>query len=846
MTALALFNSGGLKLLRASTYGRGVWEFNLLAKPDFQIAVSNTPLTVFVSENAVFNGTLSAVNGYDSTVGLSCIAGSSSPPNPCVPSPATLTPTPDGAAFSVSAGSAGVADYYFNVQGVGFDPNSTTHVAALTLHVVNWSMTTPVPGTVNEPRGATSPPVSFQIAAQGTLSQSVGLSCSFTPSIPGATCNFTPGASFNLSTGSPVNATATVTVPVGITTGSYGVNIQASTAGATLTTSFIANVVPNPTFVLSLTNVSFPNAKAGTSGTTGSITIASQDAFTGTVNLSCVSTFGSGSCSISPTSVSVALPPAAPATATLTINGTSFSAGSYEIAVQGTSGSTTNSLEVPFNVGDYVIAGPATLAVVPGGSAMANLTFTSIDSYSGTVSATCDSTALTGAQCTLSPVSPFVISSGAVVAVIATIIVPNGSAPGSYIIKVNTQDAAGEPSHIWTTALSVQDFTFSAVTPPTNTAGSGQTVSYSLSVLPVGASFANAIGLSCSGAPANSTCSVSPNSVTPGNSPAAVVVTIATTAGTAQGSYSLVVSGASGLLSHSVTFPLTIANSFTLAVTQPFPTGVDAGSQSVAAKVSVTPDYSGFASATCDAVALSGTQCTLTPANPIAISGSPVTLTVLINIPNNAVPGTYNIGVNVQDSSGAPSHLVTIPFTVIQDYNIANLSAISQTISAGQSITYNLSVSPVGGSYSNPVTLSCKVSPSLAGSACSFSPNPAELQSGPAAVVMTVTTQAASGQSWLPRVKAGPWLYAIWLAFTAVAVWGTTGRRRWSPALLLAFVFCLIIYLPSCGGSGQNGGSSNPGGNTTQGIPITYTITVVGSPASISQSNGASVTLIVQ
>ncbi|MGD1022148.1 MAG: hypothetical protein ABR880_05145 [Candidatus Sulfotelmatobacter sp.] len=231
VTALALFNSGGQKLLRASTYGRGVWQFNLLAKPDFQIAVSNTPLTVFVSENAVFNGTLSAVNGYNSTVELSCTAGSSSPPNPCVPSPATLTPTQDGAAFSVSAGAAGVADYYFNVQGAGFDPNSTTHVAPLTLHVVNWSMTAPSPSSVNEPRGATSPPVSFQIAAQGTFNQSVGLSCSFTPSIPGATCNFTPGASFNLSTGSPINATATVTVPLGITTGSYGVTIQASTGG---------------------------------------------------------------------------------------------------------------------------------------------------------------------------------------------------------------------------------------------------------------------------------------------------------------------------------------------------------------------------------------------------------------------------------------------------------------------------------------------------------------------------------------------------------------------------------------------------------------------------------------
>ena len=35
VTALALFNSGGQKLLRASTYGRGIWQFDLLAVPRF-------------------------------------------------------------------------------------------------------------------------------------------------------------------------------------------------------------------------------------------------------------------------------------------------------------------------------------------------------------------------------------------------------------------------------------------------------------------------------------------------------------------------------------------------------------------------------------------------------------------------------------------------------------------------------------------------------------------------------------------------------------------------------------------------------------------------------------------
>jgi hypothetical protein len=48
VTALAVFNSGGKQLLRASTYGRGIWEFNLVITPDFQFSVSDSPQTVFL------------------------------------------------------------------------------------------------------------------------------------------------------------------------------------------------------------------------------------------------------------------------------------------------------------------------------------------------------------------------------------------------------------------------------------------------------------------------------------------------------------------------------------------------------------------------------------------------------------------------------------------------------------------------------------------------------------------------------------------------------------------------------------------------------------------------------
>jgi hypothetical protein len=530
VTALALFNSGGQKLLRASTYGRGVWQFDLIAAPDFQIVVPNATLTAFSGTTPVFNGTVTAVNGYNNSVTLTCTAGSTSPPNPCTPNPPSFTPTSNGTAFSLTTGSA-IGDYGFDVQAS--DSNNTMHVAAITLSVVNFGLTAASPTSITEPRGATSPPVSFQVTAQGSFTQSVTLSCSFSPAISGASCAFTPGATVNPTSASPVNATATVTVPLGTATGNYTVTLQATTSGAPApaSTSFTAIVTTNPDFVLTEPNP-FPNVKLGSTGTTGPITISSQDGFAGTVALSCANTFGVNSCSVSPTSVNTF-----PATVTLTINGNSFtSGGSFQVAVVGTSSSITNLVGVPFYVGNYSITGPFTLSTSPGGQVPANLSFSSFNFYSGQVNATCDASQLSGAICTLSPPNPITINASSSAPVTATINVPNNAAPGTYNININSQDVTGEPTALWTIALTVNpDFSITAPTPGTQTITAGQSASYNFSVAPVvsGSSFANAINLSCGGAPTISLCTFTPNPVTPGSTAVNVVMTISTTASSA-------------------------------------------------------------------------------------------------------------------------------------------------------------------------------------------------------------------------------------------------------------------------------------------------------------------------
>lgn len=528
VTALAQFNSGGENLLRASTYGRGVWQFNLLS--DFAISVANSQVTVFPGGAATFSGTVTSENGYNNSVELSCVAGSSSPPSPCIPVPANFTPSSTGTAFVLTAGTSTVGDYNFNLQAAGSDPNNTTHVAPLTLHVVNFGLTTPAPTLVSAPHGTTSPAVTFQVTAQGSFKQSVTLSCNFSPSIVGATCSFAPSPVVNPTSASPATMTATVTVPAATTAGNYTVTLQAATQGAPapLSTSFTLAVTVNPDFVLSEPSP-FPNVKAGSTGASGPITISSQDGFSGAVSLSCVSPSGTGSCSISPPSVS-----SFPATATLVINGTGLTAGAYQIAVQGTSASITHSLPVPFSVSDYSLAGPQTLSAAPSGQVTANLTLVSLTSYSGQVNATCNALALPGAQCTLRPANPITIASGATVAVTASINIPSGTIPGTFNITINTQDVAGAPSHALIIPLTVtQDFILGALTPATQTINPGQSASYNFSVLPVGVAFSNAVSLSCSGGPTISLCNFTPNPVTPSNGAVAVVLQITTTSSSA-------------------------------------------------------------------------------------------------------------------------------------------------------------------------------------------------------------------------------------------------------------------------------------------------------------------------
>src|SRR5216683_6303552 len=135
VTALQLFNpDAGTKTLVASTYGRGIWNYALVASPNYTNVISNSPQTVFPTQTATFNGTLTAKSGYASPVNLSCTGAA---PATCTLQPTHITPT---ATYTLTAGGL-VGDYSFNAHAVGTDASAITRDATVTLHVVDINLT---------------------------------------------------------------------------------------------------------------------------------------------------------------------------------------------------------------------------------------------------------------------------------------------------------------------------------------------------------------------------------------------------------------------------------------------------------------------------------------------------------------------------------------------------------------------------------------------------------------------------------------------------------------------------------------------------------------------------------
>lgn len=341
VTSLKVFNAAGLKRLRAGTYGRGIWEWNLITTPDFQVSVANNPLTTFPGQRANFAGTIDAINGYNAVVNLSCIAGATNPPQNCSLSANQILPTPAGSPFSLNASDV-AGDYAFNVHAVGLDPLAVTHDFALTLHVIDFTLSAPSPASVNVAPGNTTAPISLAVSSLGAFNATVALSCSGLPA--GAACQFQPSASVVPSRGSPAPVSLGISTSGNTPLGAVQVTISATTPGEPAKTQPLTLVVSAAQdYSLAIANPALVGSVNVSSTFHGTLT--ATNGYNSSVALSC-GTGAPPTCAPNPASIT---PTAAGASFTVTVSSPVSQAYSFNIVAVGSDAATiTHSAPVSF------------------------------------------------------------------------------------------------------------------------------------------------------------------------------------------------------------------------------------------------------------------------------------------------------------------------------------------------------------------------------------------------------------------------------------------------------------------------------------------------------------------
>jgi hypothetical protein len=212
----------------------------------------------------------------------------------------------------------------------------------------------------------------------------------------------------------------------------------------------------------------------------------------------------------------------------------------------------------------------------------------------------------------------------------------------------------------------------------------------------------------------------------------------------------------------------------------------------------------------------SGATCAF---NPASVPDGTATSSLTISTAGSTAAGTYPI--EVQASAGTLTQQValTLVVQVAPDFAITGPPTASQTVSAGQSAAFSVSLTPVG-SFSGAVSLSCAIAPATTpAAACSLSSSSVQF-SGAAAQTVAVTV----GTTGSVTVAAARTENLVGLLVPR--------RRKYLSTLSALLIMAAFGALTGCGpGSGTSHSQTTPG--TPSG---TYTITVAATSGSLTHN----------
>jgi uncharacterized membrane protein/biotin operon repressor len=324
--------------------------------PNFQIAGAASSASVLPGASTTATFTVKLNNGFNSAVSFS-VTG--------VPAgvtagfaPASLTSSGTITLTLTAASSATPGTYALTITGTS---GSTSHSAALALTVINAPTLalTFAPATLDVAAGA-SGTTTVTTTRNSAFSAAVSLAITGLPQ--GVTAKLSPTSITAPGAGSSV---ITATVSATMAGGTYPVTVTATGGGTTKAVLLAINVLPAPSFSLTLSPTAI-SVVAGNSGSTTATTIRTTT-FNSAVTLK-VTGMPAG---ITPSTGLISAPGSGISTLGVTV-GSSVAAGSYALTVTATGGGVTKTAPLALTVlpppGFTLTLSPTSVSVSPGGS----------------------------------------------------------------------------------------------------------------------------------------------------------------------------------------------------------------------------------------------------------------------------------------------------------------------------------------------------------------------------------------------------------------------------------------------------------------------------------------------
>lgn len=208
-----------------------------------------------------------------------------------------------------------------------------------------------------------------------------------------------------------------------------------------------------------------------------------------------------------------------------------------------------------------------------------------------------------------------------------------------------------------------------------------------------------------------------------------------------------------------------------------------------------------------------------------------------LTVSDMASPGVFQVTVK-NPVSGAESNALNF---AVSDFE-ASAAPANITVKRGDSASITVSITPVFGTFSGAVSLSCGNLP--AGTTCSFSP--ATVNPNNRVVTSTLTVHASpSAMMKAPATFQSRGLFALWLGglpLLGIVVIGAAPRRKRSAWLVIGLLTLLLLTMVACGG----GSSMNSGPTSSTPAPSAVSATFTVDAGSGPLQHSATVSIVIQ